>query len=484
MRRTRNTLYLSAARLLGQAVGFFSFPLILGILGKEGWGVCSMLLALSVFVGLLDLGLGEGLCRMLVARVGRGEMEEASSIHRAIERVVLIAGGVQVLAFVVLALMRGESLPLYVLAGLTLVARTALMNLSTWFAAHHDFRDIAIANVINNLLGSVGALGLVLWMRRPEALFIAWLMAGLISTAYIRLRIRKLGLVGAGYTAEHVREASIFSRSYFASKVATAFQQGSDRLAIQHVLGNGALGQYSSGCRLPETANEVLPLYSIAGPEMIQAREKGPEEFAQSVNHNLRMALLVAMVAIAIPCSFGPVFGRVWLGPNFIPEIGWVMALMGSYYAVGVYMSMSAHVILATGKAQQILPFTLFNASVTLFGSPYIAKHYGIVGVAVMNVSINVLLIVPLTWVTLRLAMAPSAARSALSALSGIFLIGCLAVATGMGASNWLAAQGWNWGFLVAAPLLMVVVSAAIVGLGLSPMPHLFSRLKSLVRKV
>lgn len=484
MRRTRNTLYLSAARLLGQAVSFFTFPLILGVLGKEGWGVCTMLMAFWVFIGLVDLGIGDGLSRMLIAKIGAGDVDGAKAVHRTLDRLLWIVGCIQLVIFGVLALVQHGSFALYMLAGCALITRTAMTYSTSWFAAHHDFRDVAIANVINNLVTALGSLALVFWLRRPEAIFLGWTLAGLGATAYTRIRLARLGHLGGSASMAHAKEASIFGRKFLISKIAVAFAMGSDKLAIQNQLGAGALGAYSTGCRLPEAGSEVLPLFSISGPEMIQAREKGPEAFAHSVNHNLRMALLVVVVALAIPCSFGSTFGRAWLGTHFAPEIGWTMVLMGSYYAMAIFGGVAAQVIMATGKVEQVLPFTIFNGAVTLLASPFVAMRYGIVGVAVMNLGINLVQFVPLMAVTLRMAMDGPETRRTLAALSGTLLIGVGAVSAGVALSNWLVTQGWNWGFLVGAPLLMVVVSAAVVGLGLSPMPHLFSRIKALGRKV
>ena len=143
-----------------------------------------------------------------------------------------------------------------------------------------------------------------------------------------------------------------------------------------------------------------------------------------------------------------------------------------------------AAILNATTPLATVLVAHLCTQDERLTASRLMGVVAGLVGVAVMNLGINLVQFVPLMAVTLRMAMDGPETRRTLAALSGTLLIGVGAVSAGVALSNWLVTQGWNWGFLVGAPLLMVVVSAAVVGLGLSPMPHLFSRIKALGRKV
>ena len=73
MSRTRQTAFLSAARVVGIAVQVVSVPIVLDAIGLVKYGACMFLLALSRWVGLLDVGFLDGSQRRMTLAFDAGD---------------------------------------------------------------------------------------------------------------------------------------------------------------------------------------------------------------------------------------------------------------------------------------------------------------------------------------------------------------------------------------------------------------------------
>jgi len=484
MKRTKNTMLLVAARLSGQIIAVISIPLIIAALGREGYGLCQYLIALGPFISMVDVGICEGLNRMLISRIGQGKMDEALNIHRSLDMFLIAYTVGQTLIFTAVGFAQQGSVLLFAATGLMLSAKSWLNYTNSWHAGHNAFGEVAIANTINNVASAILSLFFVLVLRRPIGFLLGIGLASTLAAAYIRLRIRAAGHEGGTASFDHIREAFDFGRKFIWTKLANALSGTSDKLILKQQMGDAALGSYSAGTKIPEAGYDVLPISTIVGTEMIQSKDKGPEAFAHSVNHTLRLTLLVTFVAIAIPCSFAPSILPLWLrGKLYTPDMAMVMACMGFYYALNVFYGVNAQIINAAGKPQIVFPFTMMNGLTTALVTGWAAMNYGIAGVAVMNAGILVTQFWPLVYVSVRLAMEKAETHRLLRALSGTFVLGIGFCAGGYYGGLSLASVGLPWLFLLAVPVWSATFGYAVVKLGLSPRPHVVDRGLGVLRK-
>ncbi len=481
--KTRSTVYLSAARFLGIAVQLVSIPIVWDVLGAAGLGACFFLIALGRWVNLIDLGFHDGTQRRMTQAFDSGEEATAFSAWNTY-RVLLVAHAVLgVLVFVALSLFvrvpdidQGVALrPLFLAAGAMFAGQYLYFGASIYFNARRQFGYLAVSNGAQTLLSALGALGLVLWLRRPEA----YLYGFAIGNGIVAL----FNFGTAAQQANAVRGASLFDREAFRyslrfgvklyiTRVAAAVTSTFDRVLVTNALGASAVAPYGTAARIPEAGQEVLPVNQTVLPDFTKAHGEGPKAFSESVEKNTLTVFAVSCAAILVPCSISEPILQVWLGDKHSTAMSWVMLLLGAYAALQMLYSSLASAMIAHGSPQKVLPFTLYNAVALLALAYPAALLFGIVGVAALRLGIHVLQFVPIVAFT-QSTVAPqikltrwTARLCAILAVASAFVV--LGVLLWQLPSDWVA--------VLLAPLLSGAFLLVCHFLNIAPLPDSVQR--------
>ena len=76
----RNTLYSLIGQAIPVLVAIFSIPILINSLGAAGFGVLTLAWMVTGYFGLLDLGVGRALTKLLSEKLGRGDVEDVPDL--------------------------------------------------------------------------------------------------------------------------------------------------------------------------------------------------------------------------------------------------------------------------------------------------------------------------------------------------------------------------------------------------------------------
>lgn len=466
---------MGAAKGAGLFIQLFGLYIYNNVLGRVAFGVCTTLLSLQRFATLFDGSMLESTNRQMAAAWAQDDEAQALLVWNTHKRIMLVASGFMIAFYVLLGFFfplkeyrvpAGESLVfLFAIAGLFVALQYCLSSYSQWFASRKQFKQVSIGYTISSFVGSTSSILLVIWLKRPHGYFYGMIIGFL--AAFLFLYWKRRGQPSSRNVPKFdkavFREAKIFGFKALSNKIAGAFGNGADKLVIQQHLGEAALGTYYNSARVPEAAYDALPLYTIISPELVGAKQVGEEAFTHAINDCCRVAMLIGVCAIMIPCSFGYGILPYILSKGWSPVMPFIMALIGIYRLFECFYSAIAVIIYAGGKPEKIIPYTLWNGAVTLTVSLPAVIYAGLAGIAVMNVSIMLLQFIPLTRMTLREFAPTTDRRRFFGDMGGMFTIGLVCTAIGWLVSRQAYIAGYGWASLFLAPVLMVGALLLIV---------------------
>jgi O-antigen/teichoic acid export membrane protein len=76
----RNTLYSLVGQVVPVLVAIFSIPILINALGTDGFGVLALAWMVTGYFGLLDLGVGRALTKLLSEKLGQGDVEDVPDL--------------------------------------------------------------------------------------------------------------------------------------------------------------------------------------------------------------------------------------------------------------------------------------------------------------------------------------------------------------------------------------------------------------------
>jgi O-antigen/teichoic acid export membrane protein len=452
---------------LGIGVQLVSVPIVWDVLGAAGFGACVFLLALGRWVGLIDIGFHDGTQRQLTQAFDANDERRGFSVWHTFRSLLFFHATVGFLLFLLLSqvpyiahLVGGtHNWPLFVAAGATFAGQYLFFGASIYFNSRRHFGYLAISNGSQILLSAVLALALTVWLRRPEAYLAGFAVGnGLVALYNFGTASRQASSVAD--VRKFDRDAFMYSfrfgRKLYLTRVATVVTSTFDRMLVTKALGLSSVTHYNSAARIPEAGQEILPVNQTILPDLTKAHSEGKAEFARVVEKNTLTVLSVACGAILVPCAFSQPVLRLWLGDKFVPEMAWVMLLLGAYAALQVFFSSLALSMIANESPEKVLPFTLYNAVLLLALAYPAAVAYGIIGVAALRLAINVLQFCPIIVFTRNTVVPDVDVGAWLGRLAGTFLLAGLfafgAVETWNFGSDWMALAlipAFSLGYLV-----------------------------------
>ena len=257
------------------------------------------------------------------------------------------------------------------LKGWAVVPRAMLMR-------ELDFRSVTTADVTGTVIG--GALGLIAAM----AGFGAWALV--IQVVAGDLIASTLFNVHAGWTAPSLhwgplRGTLAFSSRVFGANFISYFARNSDNILIGRFYGSAQLAQYGLAYRVLLAPVQTLgrTIVQVLFPHM--ARHGGDREVvARAILKCLRMLAavvfpLMTVVAVSAPQSVIAALGPAW-APAIAPLM--VLAFTGARQSL---VSLNAPVLLASGRADLHLRYSIFTSVVQVAGI-VAGLPFGILGVA------------------------------------------------------------------------------------------------------
>ena len=342
-------------------VMFFMSPFVVHTLGDVNYGVWSLMMSMTGYLGLVELGTRAGIGRFINYYLGKDDIPKVNgiistgiAIFVAIGLLLLIAGTVLALTLhLIFAKIPAELLPSARIICLLIVGNLWMAFLSA------PFRQVIQAHERFELTNAVDVL--VLLVRTGGTVAALLNGYGLVTLALVQIAGSILGQVGVQILARHVfpqlsirpslvslvrfRELFGFSIWAFVAGVAHRLLYSADTIVIAILLGPKWITYYTiGGMLLYKSRDLVHQATSIFSPEIMKdcAREDWPAlrtQFRRGSNLAMGISILTLIGMIA----FGREFIILWMGPRF--EISYtILVILASSSLPAVAFSIASPV--------------------------------------------------------------------------------------------------------------------------------------------
>lgn len=425
----------SGSRLLGLVLNFFFIPACIRWVGNGGYDAYLFGISASAFIGLADFGLSTSTQRYMGEALARGDLVRVASLYRFARRTYLLAGGVALAAFLAFSAFiaaPGHHRPsdptwiLLLLAGVQAVSGLMMVPATSLAYCLGRFREVAGIYALQAVLTPLVGFPVVYWFRNPESITLS-LAVGTLIAAMLAYRIcgadalpkpRKLT------RAEAKQVVSLGAKAY-PNSITTVIGGNADRIQVKIAGIEGSLASYGIGSRVPEQLSQILaPISSTVYPEYTRLAHTDEAAFTESVERNVRFALVLSSSIVLVPCALSECILRTWLGHDkFVslpPGIVWVTPLMALYRTLELVYGSISGAFFAKGVPQYVLPFSVFNAVVTVVATVPMYRWQGIAGVGIMNALIDIVQLAPMIILLKRFAIPRLSIREVAASFAGI----------------------------------------------------------------
>jgi O-antigen/teichoic acid export membrane protein len=379
-------------------VSFFLSPHLVSHLGNAGYGVWTLLLSLTGYLGLLDLGVRGAVTRYLAKFHAEADDRRASEVASSALAIFGTSGLVAISVSLALAFLAVNNLhipPQYLSAARLVVLLTGLsIALSlvggVFGGILTGLQRFELINGVEISMNLLRALAIVTALR---------LGRGLVTLAVIQLSITlarcaiNVALARRLYPELRIRLSAvdratiklIFSFSIFSSllHMSSSLIYASDNVVIGAYLPVAAVTFYVIGGNLVEYARQLSGgLSQTMTPLASSIEARGPAALQDLVLQGGRWA---SMIILPVTCTFllrGGSFIGLWQGQQYAGISGRVLIVLSLTMIFSAPAFATCSILLGLSRHKPIVPAMLAEALCNLALSVFLVKRIGIIGVA------------------------------------------------------------------------------------------------------
>lgn len=395
----RNVVSNWGAYALAMIVNFFLSPYVVRHLGNTGYGVWTLILSLTGYLGLLDLGVRGAVTRYVAKFHTELDHKKSSNVASSAIVIFATAGALAILVSLVMATFvvgrmhipeqfQSAARIVVIVTGLSIAASLVNGVFGGILVGLQRFDLTNSIEMTNNLLRA----GTIVLMLR--------LGYGIVTLAFIQLGFTLLRL-GANLTlskklypelqlglseADRAGIKLIFSFSFFSFllHVSGSLIYATDNLVIGSFLPVAAVTFYAIGGNLAEYSRALVSGISQTMTPVASATHAG-----QSQSELQRIVLLSSragsMVMLPVAITFllrGSTFIGLWMGPQYADLSGRVVKVLSLTLILWAANAVTAGSILGVSKHRPLVPTLLAEGIANLILSIILIKKMGILGVA------------------------------------------------------------------------------------------------------
>jgi O-antigen/teichoic acid export membrane protein len=480
----RNALGAYAVYAAAIASGLLVTPIVIHSIGTSAFGLWSFIGAVTIYLSVLDFGVGPSIVRFAAEARGRDAEDDLNAVASTGLVIYALIGLLSLpigiaLAFAVPALAGAPH-------GLVWDARITTLLMVVALAIRFPlglFNNLLVAQQRWDLQNLANFTSTVLYAALVALLMPRWgglILLGVLTLGaallrlvlplfWLRRELPGLRLARRYVSRARLRELAAFSSSNFLVHIAQKIVFSTDVIVVTIVLGAAASGVYSVPAKLFAlvfgigTAVTSLMFPAFAELEGAGDRVRQLRLLLAGLRAGAALMLVLALPLLLIP----DLLIRAWIGAGFGGSYS-VMAILAGVLLVHQPIYVLTQFLIARGRQRSIAIVSVAVTATNLLLSFLLAWQWGLWGVALSTLVTD---LVMLAWVVPRIA-APAAGTSSRAIVRATTrpLVPALVVAAVVlvGVARW-----WHPDTLVAlAPLgalWTVLASIAIWRFGLAP---------------
>jgi O-antigen/teichoic acid export membrane protein len=473
----RNALGVYAVYAAAVLSGLLVTPIVIHSIGKSAFGVWSFIGSVTIYLSILDFGVGPSVVRFAAEARGRGADRDLNEVASTGLAMYALIGALTLpiglaLAFVVPAAVGAPHHLVWdariatLLVVLSLALRFPLGLFNNLLVAQQRWDVQNLANIVSTVLYAV--LVAILMPHHGGLVLLGVLTLGtsllrlLLPLLWLKRELPALRIGRSLVSGARLRQLAAFSSSNFLVHVAQKIVFSTDVVVVGIVLGSAASGVYSVPAKLFALAFGIgTAATSLMFPAFAELEGAGATERQRRL---LLVGLRVGtslMLVLALPLLFIPdLLIKAWIGGGFHGSYA-VMAILASVLLVHQPIYVLTQFLIARARQRQVAVVSIYVTLANLVLSFVLAWAWGLPGVAVSTLVTDAAM---LAWLVPRVA-APAATTSSIVLLRALWrpvvpaAVAALAVLV-------LLARAWKPQTLLAlVPLgaVWTVVAAALI---------------------
>jgi len=385
--------------IINAVVAFLMTPFIVRHLGDSAYGIWALVLQLTGYMGVVDVGLRSALIRFGSSAHATGDTPR---LNRLLSTTIMIYGVMAPVSLTVGVLLAQFALPRMHIepailgkAQITLLIAALIIACDFLFATFHaTLAGLSRWDLINTL-GITGILlrtGLtVLFILRGYGLIALALIqlsialcSYLIEVILVRRNIPSFRLVWAAPDREQLRPVLAHSWYSFLLSLANRVNYQVDSIVIALFLPISEVTFYVIGLRLIEYLRDLLNSTTMVASPLVSSLEAvgDSDRVVATLIRGTKYSLVVAFLGVAGYLTLGKAFITLWMGPRFTAPSGTVLIILTIGVAFCATQYASGHVLYGLSRHRINLKWTLIESAVNLVLSLLLVRRFGILGVA------------------------------------------------------------------------------------------------------
>jgi O-antigen/teichoic acid export membrane protein len=488
MGRTKGSLMMFAARGAGALLGLLAIPLYARWLGDAQFGAAIYIQYLAPFFLLIDFGFQEAAQRQISQLQGQDDHEGLWRVHRVHKFTSFVCGAAMaVLCLITAAILK---VPRVELSGvdhwMLFIQLAAILGLTVSYqpalcvmVAFERFTEFAKINAVAGLIGTGFSILLTYFWRNANGVIVGLLLTQLLLAMGGAKVCRSIVEGRANPPFWDKPTFWSFGRVAFMdypNRLLNVVAQNADKILFSTKDGVGQLAVYRKASRLPDAIADLLLMMNGAiFPGWNREYGADPVRFRHGVARILSLILFVAGLALIIPCAFSASLLKIYLGPQYKPELEYVLMFIGVYQAFQVYYTALGYALHVAGRRFVIIPLTALNALVTVVGTIPVYVRFGLTGIAFMNASISLLQLPIAIWLLQHTGMSKRDAFKHFleSVRVAIFLAVFFGVGFALSHVPWIEQRVWTGPLLAIGMMVITLYSAYYLRIVHIPQPVL-----------
>jgi O-antigen/teichoic acid export membrane protein len=380
-------------------VSFFLAPFVVGHLGASGYGVWTLVVSLTGYLGLLDMGVRGAVTRYVAKYHAQEEHEEVGRIVSSAFVIFVSVGVLAILTSIGLALFAIPhfSIPAAYVAQARVVLVVGGLNVAVSLISGVfggiiiGLQRFDLSNILEVLITGIRSLFVVLALKGG---------GGILALSGVQLAFSVLGCVGYYWLAKRLcphlkiafnqadrRRLSLifsFSTYSFVLQISAYLVYYTDSIVIGAFLQVKAITFFAIAGNLMSYARAPITSISVTMAPLASAVE------ARSDSSQLRQVTLKACryaTAIMLPVAItfllrGRSFIGLWMGASYAEVSGQVLSILTIAWLFGAGNAILGATMMGISKHKGIIPAQLGEGLCNLALSLMLVQRLGVVGVA------------------------------------------------------------------------------------------------------
>jgi O-antigen/teichoic acid export membrane protein len=380
-------------------IAFLLTPIMVRVLGDEGYGLWVTVFSLTGYFGLVDQGLRPSLVRYVSRDQARGDVE---GLSRTLSSALLLygcAGALVLLLTVVAALQFGHwfridpaQLPAaqatVLLAGLSLAIG---FPFGVFGATLSGLQRYDIANGLGIVVAIVRALVFVVVLRMGGGIVaLGWvaLATNLLGHILTRMAVQRLlpdvRITLRHVSAPHLRLIGAYSGYAFIGALAASLTFKSSALVITAFMGAALVTPFAIAAGLVDNARTLVHsatwVLSPTASELETLGEK--DKLHLMLIDGAKYSVLLCWPVLFALIVFGGNLLETWVPADWNPVAATVLTVLSIPTLVALPQSAASSVLFGVSRHRGVVVLAMISALATLLLSILWARSQGLVGVA------------------------------------------------------------------------------------------------------